>query len=397
MTSRPLHAVLLPPGGSGLALLPRLAAALDGTGPAILPLDGALPPARLAALLEAFAPAAVQTTDPERDVPRWRPRPAGPGVEPDIAVVVATSGSTGQPKGTQLSAAALLASAGASLARIGAGPGEKWLACLPAFHVAGLQVLVRSLLAGTEPGHSERLTPEVIAASGCAYVSVVPTQLRRLTEAGADLSAFRAILLGGAAPQPGLVAAATAAGGRVITTYGMSETCGGCVYDGVPLEQVRVDIGAGGRIRIAGPVLFSGYRLRPDLTAAALDGAWFVTSDLGTRGPDGLVTVRGRADDVINTGGEKVIAAEVTAALGTCPGVREAAVVGIPDPEWGERVTAIVVPADPASPPGLARIRAHVRDRLGGHAAPRELRLVARIPLLPSGKPDREALRTLES
>ena len=135
----------------------------------------------------------------------------------------------------------------------------------------------------------------------------------------------------------------------------------------------------------------------PDLTAAALDGRWFVTSDLGAFGPDGLLTVRGRADDVINTGGEKVIAAEVTAALGTCPGVREAAVVGIPDPEWGERVTAIVVPADPASPPGLARIRAHVRDILGGQAAPRELRVVARIPMLPSGKPDREALRTLES
>ena len=398
MTSRPLHAVLLPPGGAGRALLlPRLAAALDGTGPAILPLDGALPPARLTALLEAFGPAAVATIDPERDVPRWRPRRAGPGVEPDIAVVVATSGSTGQPKGTQLSAAALLASARASMQRIGAGPGQKWLGCLPAFHVAGLQVLVRSLLAGTEPVPCERLTPRVVAASGCDYVSVVPTQLRRLTEAGADLSAFRAILLGGAAPPPGLMAAAAAAGGRVITTYGMSETCGGCVYDGVPLEQVRVDIGADSRIRIAGPVLFSGYRLRPDLTAAARDGAWFVTSDLGARDPDGLVTVRGRADDVINTGGEKVIAAEVTAALGTCPGVREAAVVGIPDPEWGERVTAIVVPADPASPPGLARIRAHVRDTLGGHAAPRDLRVVARIPLLPSGKPDREALRTLES
>ncbi len=397
MTSRPLHAVLLPPGGSGQALLPRLAAALDGTGPAILPLDGALPPARLAALLDAFGPAAVETTALKRDVSPWRPGRAGPGVGPDIAVVVATSGSTGPPKGTQLSAAALLASARASMQRIGAGPGARWLACLPAFHVAGLQVLVRSLLAGTVPVHCDRLSPDLIAAPGCDFVALVPTQLRRLTEAGARLSAVRAILLGGAAPQPELMAAAAAAGGRVITTYGMSETCGGCVYDGVPLEQVRVGIGADGRIRIAGPVLFSGYRLRPDLTAAALDGPWFVTSDLGARGPDGLITVRGRADDVINTGGEKVIAAEVTAVVGTCPGVREAAVVGIPDPEWGERVTAIVVPEDPASPPGLARIRAHVRDTLGGHAAPRELRVVTSIPLLPSGKPDREALRTLES
>ena len=164
MTPRPLHAVLLPPGGAGQALLPWLAAALDGTGPAILPLDGALPPARLTALLEAFGPDAVETIDPERDVPRWRPRPAGPGVEPDIAVVVATSGSTGEPKGTQLSAAALLASARASMQRIGAGPGQKWLACLPALHVAGLQVLVRSLMAGTEPVPCGRLLSEVLAA-----------------------------------------------------------------------------------------------------------------------------------------------------------------------------------------------------------------------------------------
>ena len=233
--------------------------------------------------------------------------------------MVATSGSTGRPKGTELSAAALLASARASLRRIGAAAGQRWLACLPAFHVAGLQVLIRSLLAGAEPVYCDRLGPDIIAASGCAYVSVVPTQLRRLTEAGADLSKLRAILLGGAPAQPGLVAAATAAGGRVITTYGMSETCGGCVYDGIPLDRVRLGIGADSRIRIAGPVLFSGYRLRPDLTAEATDGAWFITSDLGSVGPDGLLTVRGRADDVITTGGEKVLAADVEAALGAPP------------------------------------------------------------------------------
>jgi O-succinylbenzoic acid--CoA ligase len=398
VTSRPLHAVLLPPGRSGgSALLERLAAALDGTGPAILPLDGALPPARLAALLDAFGPAAVETLETKRSSSGSWPGRAGPGVGPDIAVVVATSGSTGQPKGTQLSAPALLASARASLRRIGAAPGQRWLACLPAFHVAGLQVLIRSLLAGAEPVYCGRLGPDVIAASGCTYISVVPTQLRRLTEAGADLSKLRAILLGGAAPPPGLVAAATAAGGRVITTYGMSETCGGCVYDGVPLAQVRLDVGADGRIRIAGPVLFSGYRLRPDLTAEATDGPWFITSDLGSVSPAGLLTVRGRADDVITTGGEKVLAAEVEAAIGTLPGVREAAVVGVPDPDWGEQVTAIVVAADPAAPPDLGLIRAHVRSTLGGHAAPRALRVIARMPLLPSGKPDRAALRILGS
>lgn len=390
MTSRPLHAVLLPPAEAAGRLLDALPAALDGTGPAILPLDPALPGSRLAALLDAFAPSAVETAQGrERYVPS---RPAT-GVDEDTALVVATSGSTGQPKGTELSAAALLASARASLARIGAGPGERWLCCLPTFHIAGIQVLVRSLLAGTTPLVDGRLERGTLAASGCAHVAMVPTQLRRLVDAGADLSAAATILLGGAAVPPGLLDAARGAGGRVITTYGMSETSGGCVYSGMPLDDVLVDIGPDDRIRIAGPVLFSGYRLRPDLTARARDGRWFVTSDLGSIGPSGELLVRGRADDVIITGGEKVVAAEVEAVLGSCPGVRETAVIGRPDAEWGELVTAVVVPADASAPPSLADIRAHVRERLPACAAPAALLLVPEIPLLPSGKPDRETLR----
>jgi O-succinylbenzoic acid--CoA ligase len=193
------------------------------------------------------------------------------------------------------------------------------------------------------------------------------------------------------------VAAARAAGARVITTYGMTETCGGCVYDGVPLDGVSARTGGDGRIRIAGPVLFSGYRLAAGAAAAALDGGWFVTSDLGAFDEAGRLTVRGRADDVINTGGEKVVAGEVAAVLEGCPGVREAVVVGRPDPEWGERVTAVVVPADPAAPPGLDGIRAHVRRSLPAAAAPGELVLVAAIPLLPSGKPDLAGLRREQS
>jgi O-succinylbenzoic acid--CoA ligase len=394
VTTRPLHAVMLPPADAGPRLLGALAAALDGSGPALLPLDPALPRARLAALLDAFAPSVIETAQgPERYVRPHPGRAATPGVGADTALVVATSGSTGPPKGTELTASALLASAAASLRRAGAGPGERWLCCLPVFHIAGIQVLVRSLLAGTDPVITGRLEPGALATSGCAHVSVVPTQLRRMLDAGDDLTAVKTILLGGAAPPPGLVDAARAAGGRVITTYGMSETSGGCVYNGMPLDDVSVDIGPGGRIRIAGPVLFSGYRLRPDLTAQARDGRWFVTSDIGSIGPSGELMVRGRADDVINTGGEKVVAAEVEAALATCAGVRDAAVVGRPDPEWGELVTAAVVPIDPLAPPHLADIRAHVRDRLPGYAAPAALLLVPDMPLLPSGKPDREALR----
>jgi O-succinylbenzoic acid--CoA ligase len=394
VTSRPLHAVLLPAEAAGGRLLEALSAALDGSGPAILPLDPDLPRERLDALLGAFAPATIETPEgTTRLAPAGPGAATRPGVRPETAVVIATSGSTGQPKGTELSAAALLASARASLDRLGARPGDSWLCCLRASHVAGLQVLVRSLIAGVPPVVSMRLEPGTLAASGCAYVSLVPVQLRRLVDAGAGLSALRGILLGGAAMPDGLLADAGAAGARVTTTYGMSETCGGCVYDGVPLDEVSVEIGADGRIRIAGPVLFSGYRLQPGLSRQARDGRWFITSDLGSISASGRLRVRGRADDVIVTGGEKVVAGEVAAVLGTCPGVREAVVVGRPDPEWGELVTAIVVPADPADPPTLGALRARVREKLPRRAAPRELVLVARIPLLPSGKPDLERLR----
>jgi o-succinylbenzoate---CoA ligase len=395
---------MLPPAAAAGPFLDAVAAALDGSGPAILPLDPALPAARLRDLLDAFAPAALTTIDGTQHFPVASAAP-GPqpqaGVPPDVAVVISTSGSTGRPKGVALSAAALRASAASSLTRIGARPGQRWLCCLPAFHVAGLQVLVRSLLAGTEPLVAERVDADLIAGAAGLHVSLVPTQLRRLLDAGAPLRELGTILLGGAAPARGLVGEALAAGARVVTTYGMSETCGGCVYDGRPLDGVRVRTGEGGLIQIAGPVLFSGYwpagaggRLPagpPGSWAAA--GGWFTTSDLGEVDAGGRLTVRGRADDVINTGGEKVLPGEVESVLGTITGVRDVVVVGLPDTEWGEQVTAIVVPADPANPPDLARLRAGARDRLPGYAAPRGLVLVPEIPLLASGKPDRLALR----
>ncbi|WP_153540891.1 AMP-binding protein [Actinomadura macrotermitis] len=384
---RRLHAVVLPPGPR---LLTALAAALDGTGPAICPLPADLPPAALRTLIDTLAPHAVQTEDgltphhprtPEAGVP------AGPGT----AVLIATSGSTGTPKFVELSAEALRRSAAATVRRLDAGPGDRWLCCLPTSHIAGLQVLVRSLLTGTDPIIHPRFDTAAVAAAGADLLALVPTQLRRLLDAGADLARHRAILLGGAAAPPGLLETARARGARVHTTYGMSETCGGCVYDGRPLDGVRLAIAPDGRIRIAGPVLFTGYRLRPDLTRQALADGWFTTQDLGSLGDDGRLHVRGRADDVINTGGEKVVAAEVAATLAHHPRVRDVVVVGRPDPEWGERVTAVVVPDGDA--PDLTDLRAFVRRTMPAHAAPRELRLVPAIPLLPSGKPDRELLR----
>ena len=238
--------------------------------------------------------------------------------------------------------------------------------------------------------------------------------------------AFSSVLLGGAAAPGDLLDAARAARVRVVTTYGMTETCGGCVYDGIPLDGVRVEIGGeDGRIRIAGPVLFSGYRPRaptgpggsggtapprnggglggvvpPGETAGGAWGGssppgqhWFVTGDLGHLDASGRLVVRGRADDVINTGGFKVVPGEVEEALRTCPGVSDVAVVGQPDPEWGERVIAVVVPADPADPPGLDLLRLHVQRRLPRYAAPSRVVLVDAVPLLPSGKHDIAGLR----
>ena len=395
VTFRPLHAVQFP-AAAGERMLDFLDAALDGSGPAILPLDPALPRAALTRVLAEFGPTMMHTpegTEP-LDIPAAGPEAVLPRVADDTAVVIATSGSTGRPKAVELSAAALRASATASLRRIGASRQLPWLCCLPMFHVSGLGVLVRALVTGTDPVFAASVSPQVLAASDCGYVSLVPTQLRRLLDAGAEPGPVQAVLLGGAASGDALLADASAAGWRVITTYGMSETCGGCVYDSVPLDDVQVRLPAG-LVEIAGPTLFTGYLGRPELTASALTGGWFRTADLGYWLPGGRLAIRGRADDVINTGGEKVVAGDVEAILGTAPGVADVVVVGLPDPEWGEAVTAIVVPANPANPPDLSVLRSNVRAAISAYAAPRRVVVVSQFPLLPSGKPDRVAVREL--
>ncbi len=374
----------------GPRFLESLSAALDGSGPAIIPLDARLPAAALDALLRTFDPGEIEDAGGVTTVRSARTHSPGPPLG-DTAVVVGTSGSTGGPKGVRLSARALLHSARASLARVGARPGERWLCCLPVTHIAGLQVLVRSLVSGTEPVLAAAADPQTLATGGCAHVSLVPTQMQRL---GADLpvlNAFRSVLVGGAAAPGPLIGRARAAGVPVVTTYGMTETCGGCVYDGLPLDGVRVAV-RDDRIWIGGPVLFDGYWGEP---AARCRGAgrWFRTGDLGRLDESGRLTVRGRADEVINTGGHKVVPGEVAAALQACPGVRDAAVVGQKDPQWGERVVAVVVPADPADPPTLNMLRMHVKERLPRYAAPSRVVLVDTVPALPSGKHDLARLR----
>jgi O-succinylbenzoic acid--CoA ligase len=356
------------------AIVAALEAALSG-GPAVLPLSSRDPAA--ADLRAAMAP----------------DQPTLPGT----AVVVATSGSTGGAKGVELSVAALTASAEATHARLG-GPGQ-WLLTLPPHHIAGVQVIVRSLLAGTRPviRGEQTFADAVTSMNGTRrYTSLVPTLLLRLLDDPVGLDALRtfdAVLLGGAATPAPLLARARAAGVTVTTTYGMSETAGGCVYDGRPLDgvAVRLDDGA---IELAGPMLASGYRLDPVATGDAFRDGWFRTTDLGVL-RDGVLEVLGRADFVINTGGVKVAPAAVEAVLTDQEGVAEACVVDLPSDEWGQQVAAVVVPADPTRPPDADQLKAAVKGRLGGPATPKVVRFADSLPSRGPGKVDRNGVKDL--
>lgn len=365
------------------------------------------------------------------------PRAGDAPVPAGTALVVRTSGSTGTPREVALSADAVRASATATHERLG-GPGH-WVLTLPTTHVAGLQVVVRSVLARTpltsaDPDapftpdrFADLLEPVVGRADAPVYASLVPTQLHRLVAAAGDgeprglaaLARCSAVLLGGAATPRPLLERALDAGVTVVRTYGMSETAGGCVYDGVPLRGVRVRVAepaapAGsdsmtGVIELSGPTLATGYlgddagtaaAFRTDTSGPDAGTRWFRTSDLGSVGPDGVLRVVGRADDVVITGGVNVSPAAVEAALADVLG--EACVVGVPDAEWGHTLVAVVASgsaaADPAhglrpvAPSELERARAVVGERLGAAAAPRRAYHAATLPLRGPGKVDRSAV-----
>jgi O-succinylbenzoic acid--CoA ligase len=296
----------------------------------------------------------------------------------------------------ELTRSNLAAAARASNERLGAAPGDRWLCCVPLHHVAGIGILARSLLAGTDPVVHEGFDPHAVGrAPSATLVSLVPTMLVRLLDAGVDLARFRCILLGGAAASPALLRRAAVARAPLVVTYGSTETCGGVVYDGVPLEGVGVEVdGEAGLISISGPTVMAGYKGRPDLTAAVLAGGWFTTSDLGRLDGRGRLEVLGRADGLIVTGGHKVPPEEVEAVLSEHPFVAEVAVAGVPDAEWGECVTAFVVPAASAPPgaPSLEELRGLAKQRLAAYKAPRARVLVDVLPRTASGKPMRRAL-----
>ena len=347
----------------------------------------------------ALAPLPAET--PAADAALAMLRPDEPLEHRDTALIVATSGSTGTPKGVELSAAAIRAGVEATHKALG-GPGN-WVLALPAHYVAGIMVIARTLVAGTSLGHTDPRLTDLTEPAGDepTYLSLVPTQLHRALASPAlteTLRAHAAILLGGAAaPQP-LLERAAEAGIRVVTSYGMSETCGGCVYDGVPLPGLRVELlGERQRIALSGPMLFSGYRLRPDLTAEALRDGRLLTNDRGEWGPfdsslrsslrdrEGKrLQVLGRLDDVVISGGVNVDLAAVERELHRhWP---QAAAIGVPDETWGQLV--VVAGTDL---PDLATLR-NTLDTLEAAARPRGLMRLDVLPATSSGKVDRQQL-----
>ncbi|MGH9178575.1 MAG: class I adenylate-forming enzyme family protein, partial [Acidimicrobiales bacterium] len=320
----------------------------------VLPVDPRLPPTARAALLDRLG--------------------AGRPVEAGDAVVVATSGTTGAPKGVVLTRQALAAAAEAVSRRLAVDPAtDHWLACLPLSHVGGLGVVTRALLTGT------RLTvrPAFDPAVDATLVSLVPTLLERV-----DASKFRVVLAGGSADW-------RARAPNVVHTYGLTETGGGVVYDGVPLDGVEVRADGDGELHVRGPMLLRAYRDGTDPKDAE---GWLRTGDLGQVTVDGRVVVGGRRSELIVTGGENVWPADVEQVLRAHPAVADVAVTGRPDPEWGQRVVAVVVPADAATPPGLGDLRSWVKQRRPAFCAPQEVLLTHRLPRTEGGKVARDRL-----
>jgi len=327
-----------------------------------------------------------------------------------VALVVGTSGSTGRPKLAMLTADNLVSSATATHEVLG-GAG-RWLLAMPPHHVAGVQVLVRSIVAGTRPVVVDRPagfspTAFVDAADALAtepgrrYTAVVPTQLTRLLEdpaAREALAAFDAVLVGGAATGAVDRARARQAGVRVVTTFGMSETAGGCVYDGVPLPVSHVHVDNDHHVVLGGRTVALGYlgepRLTRDVFSVDSDGTrWFRTDDLGAFDDRGRLRIKGRADDLIVTGGLKVAPGPVEDAIVRfVPGVLDAVVIGTSHRTWGEAVSAAVTLRRGAPVPGVRDVRASLRGILPDHALPHRLLVLAEIPQRGPGKPDRRAL-----
>ncbi|MBA3281243.1 MAG: AMP-binding protein [Acidimicrobiia bacterium] len=372
----------------GPAFVDALRRAWDD-GDAVLPVDQRLPPPARKSLLAVARPHAIVIGDGGGGGSTLDRQPhdrTAPPMADGDALVVASSGTTGPPKLIVHTRAAVEAHARAVHGHLAVDPHrDRWLACLPLAHVGGLGVVLRAVVTDTPldvwPGFDAARVAAAPDDLGTTLVSLVPTALDRL-----EASRFRWVVLGGSADS-------VARPGNVVHTYGLTETGGGVVYEGEPLPSVEVRIGTGDSIFLRGPMLARGVR-GPDGAVRSItdDDGWLATGDLGRQGADGHLVVSGRADDLIVTGGENVWPEQVEAVLSVHPWVAEVAVIGRADPEWGQRVVAVVVPVDQAAPPSLEDLRDQVRTVLPAYAAPRELVVVDHLPRTGLGKIRRHRL-----
>ena len=338
-----------------------------------------------------------------------------PADQTETAVVLFTSGTTGEQKGVRLTARNLRASAVASALRLGVSPGDRWLCCLPVNHMGGLAPVVRTALYGTtlvlQRAFDAEATARVLADYDITGVSLVPTQLRRLLDADAPLGELETVLVGGAPTPAHLLDRALAADASVAPTYGLTEATSQVATArpstaaahpesvGQPLYGVRVTLvadgeavsaGERGELVVSGPTVTPGY-LDAERTAAAFGEFGLHTGDIGVRDEAGRLRVLGRRDDLVLTGGELVAPDEVVETLCAHPAVAEAAVVGLDDAEWGQRLAALVVPESDLD---SSTVGEHCRDSLPGYKCPRTILLADSIPRTVSGTVDREAVRT---
>jgi O-succinylbenzoic acid--CoA ligase len=389
-----LVAVDVPPGPAWLDVV----ADLWEEGAAILPLDGHLTDRDRRMIVDLARPASVVTADDEvlfADPVSGEPSRVG--------LVMATSGTGGGPKLVELPRAVIATALEGSFAALGGAagqrlePSEPWVCCLSPAHIGGMLVLLRHVVSGAPVTVLEGVGLDPVDAlhsiPAGAHIALVPTILRRLVGAGVDLSRFGIMLVGGAEIDAGLAERVASLGGRAVSTYGLTETCGGIAYDGRLFEGTQARISAAGSVELRGPTLMDGYRHDPAATAAAftLDG-WLRTGDSGELQADGRLRIDGRSDEAIRTGAETVWPQEVEEALRGHPKVTDIAVAGRPHPEWGQQVVAFVVPAAVDDPPSLEELRARAAERIARFKAPGELVLVSEIPRTATGKIRRGAL-----
>jgi O-succinylbenzoic acid--CoA ligase len=383
---RPVVAVPL----AGTALAHAAIAAWD-RGEVVLPLNPAAPPTERDRLLALLRPTHVDDGEDRRALADGIP------ASDDLCTILVTSGTTGAPKGVELTRVGMDVMGRGYSDGIGAGPGDRWLACLPLHHVASLAVIARAYITGVPWTVHDGFDLDRVARAprdeGATIVSVVPTALRRLLDAGAPVHDYRVVLVGGAPCPADLERRALDAGVGLVDAYGMTETWGGWALNGVPIAGTRCRVAADGELYVHGDVVMRGYRLDPPGTDAVLDaGGWLATGDVAEI-VDERVRVFDRKKDLVITGGVNVSPTEVENVLAWHRDVADICVVGTPDDEWGERVVAYVVPNDPDAAPTLDELRAFGREQLAAPKLPRELRVVDSIPRSGSGKPLRRILR----